>query len=760
MTSLLSKLSISKQLITIGLIVAIIASLGGAIGGFGIWSVGKQFRAYEDAASDALLASEINADMTKVLLNAREYLVTRSDDDLKEVRRFLAETKEGVAKAENDLHSTESAALLRNIAGAVIGFEKGLERMVSLLNDRDRIVSEVLDKVGPQIRIAFTNIIQSSIREKDYETAILAGVIQEDLLSARLYITKFLLNNKQEEAERVESEFAEIAIQLEKLGMRLSGAGRGASAAIFTPVGPLLSQYRDAFVVVRKLRTATLDKDGADISTWAASIKSNAVQSEQQLSQQTMVEIVRIEWLIFGAVVLAFVVSLLLSLANSRNLMRRFSKLIAQTRTLAEGDTSVQIDVAEVRHEFGEMTKALVVFRDAAVARTRLEAEAVERRREMEAGRQQAENERRRNQEMGAAAAEEQMKLIVSLSEGIARLARGDLTARLAINSDDAFRQVKDDFNQMGDELRSIADRIAQSTGAVQGATLEIGSGVTDLAERTEQQASALEETTASMEEMAATVRQNAANAQQADQAATATRQLAVGGGEIAGQAVAAMSNIEDSSRQIREMVGLIEEIAFQTNILALNAAVEAARAGDAGRGFAVVANEVRALSQRSSQALKEIKTQIASSDASVTVGVELVKKAGDSLVEIVRSVKKVARLVAEIAAASQEQATGIDQVSKAVSNMDQMTQQNAALVEETNAALLSAQSQVDELRQAVAFFKTGEEARPMPQRFAPRQTPAAKNPVLHQQGILARKLTTRRNGSAATAEAEDFTAF
>ncbi len=294
------------------------------------------------------------------------------------------------------------------------------------------------------------------------------------------------------------------------------------------------------------------------------------------------------------------------------------------------------------------------------------------------------------------------------VSQVLSALADGDLSRRMEGDYQGDLLRLKTDVNRMGDELRSIAGRIAQSTVAVQDATLEIGAGVTDLAERTEQQASALEETAASMEEMSATVRQNASNAQEADQAATATRQLAVRSGVIAGQAVAAMARIEDSSRQITEIVGLIEEIAFQTNLLALNAAVEAARAGEAGRGFAVVASEVRALSQRSSQALKEIKAQIVSSDTSVKVGVGLVKQAGDSLGEIVESAKKVAGLVAEIAAASQEQSSGIDQVSKAVANMDQMTQQNAVLVEETNAALQSAQSQVDELRQAVAFFKTG----------------------------------------------------
>ena len=340
-------------------------------------------------------------------------------------------------------------------------------------------------------------------------------------------------------------------------------------------------------------------------------------------------------------------------------------------------------------------------------------------------------------------------------------MAGGNLAHRIDGDFKGSFRELKTQANRMGDEIRKIASRISEVTQTVHGATHDIGSGVVNLSARTEQQSSSLEETAASMEQMAATVRQTASNAQQANRAVTSTRELAVDSGEIASQAVAAMTKIEASSRQITEIVGLIEEIAFQTNILSLNAAVEAARAGDAGRGFAVVANEVRALSQRSSQALKEIKEQIASSDSNVKVGVHLVKQVGGSLDQIGESVRKVAGLVAEIAAASLEQSVGIDQVSKAIGNMDQMTQQNAALVEETNAALHSAQVQIEDLEEAVAFFRIGEEGDDVaPSQAAPLSRPT-QNPVHRQQGLIARKITgsggARALATAASADWEEF---
>jgi methyl-accepting chemotaxis protein len=325
----------------------------------------------------------------------------------------------------------------------------------------------------------------------------------------------------------------------------------------------------------------------------------------------------------------------------------------------------------------------------------------------------------------------------------LSAMADGDISQRISGEYKGRFRQLKEDANRMGEQVGLIAARITEASSSVHGATNEISVGVSDLSTRTEHQASSLEETAASMEELAATVRQNSDNAQEANQVASAAREAATSGGEVTNDAVAAMQRIEQSSRQISEIVGLIEEIAFQTNLLALNAAVEAARAGDAGRGFAVVANEVRALAQRSADASKEIKELIANSDSQVRNGVELVNKAGGALNEIVTSVKKVADYVSEIAAASREQTGGIDQVSRAITSMEEMTQQNGALVEQTTAALRSAQEQVSDLRNVVGFFKTGK----APSGSVWPEDDNAKgarqdNPVLKQQSMVRQAMS------------------
>ena len=258
----------------------------------------------------------------------------------------------------------------------------------------------------------------------------------------------------------------------------------------------------------------------------------------------------------------------------------------------------------------------------------------------------------------------------------------------------------------MAQKVSTTIAEIKASGREVTNASAEIATSTTDLSQRTEEQAASLEETSAAMEQLSATVRKNAENAQLANRDASATQNVADRGGEVVGRAVKAMARIEESSRRISDIIGVIDEIARQTNLLALNAAVEAARAGEAGRGFAVVASEVRSLAQRSSQAAKDIKDLITSSNGEVKDGVQLVNKAGESLAEIVASIKKVAVVVSEIANASAEQATGIDEINRALNQMDQATQQNSALVEENAATAKTLEHQAKAMDEQVAFFQ------------------------------------------------------
>ncbi|WP_285445327.1 methyl-accepting chemotaxis protein [Xanthomonas sp. fls2-241-TYG-148] len=320
-----------------------------------------------------------------------------------------------------------------------------------------------------------------------------------------------------------------------------------------------------------------------------------------------------------------------------------------------------------------------------------------------------------------------------SLSSLLQSIAAGDLTARMSGEFRGVFAQMRDDANATATQLAEIVGSIKTSAVSIKGAASEIAAGNQDLSQRTEQQAANLEETAASMEELTSTVKQNAEGARQANQLAIGAASVAVQGGEVVGKVVETMSGIEASSKKIADIISVIDGIAFQTNILALNAAVEAARAGEQGRGFAVVASEVRTLAQRSSGAAKEIKDLIDDSVQRVAEGSALVHTAGKTMGEVVASVQRVTDIMGEISAASQEQSAGIEQVNQTITQMDETTQQNAALVEEATAAARSLEEQAVQLTEAVAVFKTdaGYVAAPLQQASRPAVTSAIKAKVV-----------------------------
>jgi methyl-accepting chemotaxis protein len=288
----------------------------------------------------------------------------------------------------------------------------------------------------------------------------------------------------------------------------------------------------------------------------------------------------------------------------------------------------------------------------------------------------------------------------------LSAIAEGNLTAKITRQYQGTFGQLKDDTNRTAQQLAAIVGQIREGTENLNMSAREIAAGNLDLSSRTEQQAASLQETASAMEQLTATVRQNAENAKEANQLAIGASDVARKGGGVVHEVVSTMSSISESSKRIVEIISVIDGIAFQTNILALNAAVEAARAGDQGRGFAVVATEVRSLAQRSAAAAREIKSLIGDSVAKVESGSKLVDSAGTTMEEIVHSVKRVTDIIAQIATASSEQSAGIEQVNLAITQMDQVTHQNATLVEEAAAAAASMEHQAQSLEQAVAVFR------------------------------------------------------
>ncbi len=446
---------------------------------------------------------------------------------------------------------------------------------------------------------------------------------------------------------------------------------------------------------------------------------------------------------------LSVVLSVAMGILMSRSIAAPIGQMTGVMAQLAGGNLEAEVGGQARRDEIGAMAKAVQVFKDNGLRARVLEAEAEKMQTAAETERGRTEAERRKTEA-------EQAAVVTALAASLGQLSKGDLTCRIDAEFDGQYRQIKTDFNEAVDSLREAMSTIASATGGIRGGSDEIAAASDDLSRRTEQQAASLEETAAALDQLTATVKQSADGAKQVSTAASEAKIDAEKSETVMGEAVAAMSEISDSSGQIVQIIGVIDEIAFQTNLLALNAGVEAARAGDAGKGFAVVAQEVRALAQRSAEAAKEIKTLIASSSSHVERGVRLVAETGGALKSIAVKVSEIDMLISEIAKSSEEQATGLNEVNVAVNQMDQVTQQNAAMVEQATAAASNLRSEAGQLERLVARFETGARTAPARPRLV-SETPHTPAPNPATQG-RPRVAALARGGHAAAAESwEEF---
>ncbi|PZM14519.1 methyl-accepting chemotaxis protein [Rhizobium tubonense] len=430
-----------------------------------------------------------------------------------------------------------------------------------------------------------------------------------------------------------------------------------------------------------------------------------------------------------AATYVALVVSVIIGLgAMAISFLRVVRPVVRMTNfmgMLAKGDTVSEVPDSHRRDEIGAMAAAVKVFRDGMIHNKQLETAA-------EANRAKSDADRAAAQTKAEADATERLQQATSgLASGLKRLAAGDLSFELTEPFAPEFETLRHDLNtavaQLGETLRSVA----QSTGGIDTGTREISRSSDDLSKRTEQQAASLEETAAALDQITVNVANSSKRADEARTVAVQANTGAAQSGKVVANAVEAMHRIEQSSSQISNIIGVIDEIAFQTNLLALNAGVEAARAGEAGRGFAVVAQEVRELAQRSAKAAKEIKDLISTSSNEVESGVKLVRDTGEALRTIEQYIVTINYHMEAIATSAREQSTGLAEVNTAVNQMDQVTQQNAAMVEETNAASASLAEEAGRLRQLISQFSLGGDGNRVPTTAIRRQaTPVKGSPV------------------------------
>ena len=446
-----------------------------------------------------------------------------------------------------------------------------------------------------------------------------------------------------------------------------------------------------------------------------------------------------------------FSIGIILALfVASRGITAPIARLRARMVSLAAGETSAEIDGTSRKDEVGQMAKAVQVFRESAIERIRLEQET-------EANRSLSEKERIEREQQKAREAADVKFAVDNLAAGLSKLSEGDVSYRIGQPFTATLDAVRNDFNMSAEKLQAALTKVAQNAGGIGAGANEIKSAADDLAKRTEQQAAAVEETAAALEEITTTVRDSTKRAQEAGQIVSRAKAGAEQSGEVVRRAVVAMEQISKSANEISNIIGVIDEIAFQTNLLALNAGVEAARAGEAGKGFAVVAQEVRELAQRSANAAKEIKALITTSNDQVQQGVQLVGDTGKALETIVLEVQEINRHVVSIVESAQEQSSGLQQINTAVNQMDQDTQKNAAMVEETNAASHNLAKEVASLNQLLSQFRLADTAyqqrsQPAPVRSAGGNDKYVASPVR----ALGRKIASAFSGSAAVDTSKD----
>ncbi len=657
------------------------------------------FASYRATAGQSLAISDYSDQLHEIQMSAEAF---RSTPTQAVVDSFRAGVKAFEADDPRFAGNKDLQSGLAAIRQDIAAYGKAFEQIVSLQARRDLLISKVTE-FGPWTSIALNDVMRSAWRQNDVALLHMTAETLEALNRSLYFSERFVHSNDFAAYDAAQAALAEAvalndaaakAAKNELQKKRLLGAGQ-----LMQNYTARLGDMKEVLQASGNIRQTQLSVLAPKISSAFKDLQVTVTGAQKNLDgsvEATVAAATSTTLVISG---LLIVIGLLLSYFVGRLVSSAVRGMAQSMERLARGDETIVIKGVEHRHELGAMARSLKVFQETGRAKLIAEANA-------ERARLAAEEERLRQEAERLSDAHVMEHAFRQISVGLDALSKGDLSVRVG-EVDHRYVGIRDHFNNSVASLEEAIDAVIRAVTTIRSGLAEISTASNDLARRTEQQAASLEETVAALGDVTRGLNGTAEGASRAQSVVATARTNAEKGGQIVSRAIAAMTEIQNSSSKIGNIIGVIDEIAFQTNLLALNAGVEAARAGEAGKGFAVVAQEVRELAQRSANAAREIKELISTSSTQVKTGVELVGESGVSLEQIVEQVTAMNATVAEIAAAAREQATSLREVSAAGDQMDKVTQQNAAMVEQTTAAAQSLTQETENLAELLYRFRT-----------------------------------------------------
>lgn len=697
------------------------------------WSRLADLSTIDDARSHAEEAAVLSSDVATGVARAELEIV----DFLEQP---TAERGGAVLAAMEEVKSmaAQAAAKGDRFGDQIVALKvRHIDETTRLIADYTNLTTQLaqLRQQGIDQRRAIEQIQRQLEAQGNSEAAYVALSASNDFLVTRVRVERFFAGGAEADFAEAEAPLTATRQSLEALSrLPLTAELRGPLSAIQQGVADYWTEanaVQELETEARVLKRA-VHETGAEVLSTVESMRSEAQVTMQALEGRAAAVMDSTIFSILAGVAAAIVVGALIAAYLTLDLGRRMRLTVAQTIRLAQGDLDVEVTGTEGTHELAQVAQALAVFKRNAIEARHLAAEA-----------------RRADEEAAAARdieARQQSRVVRDIGAGLSRLAQGDLTEQIPNPPSDPFPAgydgLREAFNSVVANLTGTVARITDVADQVRGGATEITSAAQDLASRAETQAATLEESAAALNQMNASVHSTAERARQAEKASAQNRDIAETSAAVVRDAVSAMRGIEASSDQITRIIGVIDDIAFQTNLLALNAGVEAARAGEAGRGFAVVASEVRGLAQRASDSAREIKSLISQSASQVKAGSALVGRTGDSLNQILAKAQEVSEQITAISVAANEQSVGLAEVNTGVNQLDQVTQQNAAVAEQANAAAASLQQRAEDLIREIAGFRiSGRVAR------AELSRPKIANPLPIVEPVPLRVVGGRSDG-------------